>query len=297
MPFGEEVTLQNPPPDNRLFAGKERDPELGLDYFGARQLRTDLGRFLAPDPMSLVPEPVGAQGLGSYTYAASNPLALVDPSGMAPITFLNFTWGTGGASFGGYAPGWYGGGMSMGSLFGFSLSFSAGGSFSLFASESSHWPSIPQVPAGLPLTPPMQRGEGLLGWATQQILLSVDSIWGVPLQAPGLGEADKPLVDRSPDATVMLAITFARPGKAVSPAAWKSVRNLGPWLGMTVRQAVRNRGGLASTVNEAGYMADWTVAQVAEAYAHGSGPVKDQAYTALKMVKQAASKAQKYGGK
>ena len=59
LPFGEELNPQTPPHDKKLFTGQERDFETGQDDVGARQLRTDLGRFLAPDPMSL-----GAPGGG-----------------------------------------------------------------------------------------------------------------------------------------------------------------------------------------------------------------------------------------
>ena len=38
MPFGEEVAPPVPPQDKRLFTGKERDSETGLDYFEARYL-------------------------------------------------------------------------------------------------------------------------------------------------------------------------------------------------------------------------------------------------------------------
>ncbi len=82
LPFGEELAPQSPPRDKKLFTGQERDFETGQDYFGARQLRTDLGRFLAPDPMSSVPRVVGSQGINSYAYVRNNPLGLVDPGGL-----------------------------------------------------------------------------------------------------------------------------------------------------------------------------------------------------------------------
>jgi len=44
-PFREEVAPASPPAGTRLFTGKERDTETGLDYFGARYYRPDLGRF------------------------------------------------------------------------------------------------------------------------------------------------------------------------------------------------------------------------------------------------------------
>lgn len=90
--------------------------------------------------MALAPEPVGSQALGSYTYVSNSPMDSVDPSGMwgFNIGFGGFTWGPGGASGWGYVgggswagpSGWPGSGLSLGSLFGFSLSFSIGGSSS-----------------------------------------------------------------------------------------------------------------------------------------------------------------------
>ena len=50
MPFGEEVAPPPPPSDKRLFTGKERDSETGLDYFEARYYRADVGRFTTIDP-------------------------------------------------------------------------------------------------------------------------------------------------------------------------------------------------------------------------------------------------------
>ena len=82
LPFGEELNPQHEPPDKRLYTGQERDFETGQDYFGARQLRTDLGRFLAPDPITLVPRVVGAPGINSYVYVRNNPLRYIDPNGL-----------------------------------------------------------------------------------------------------------------------------------------------------------------------------------------------------------------------
>jgi len=52
MPFGEEVPPQTPQVDQRLFLGKERDAETGLDLFDARYLRGETGRFTSPDPVA-----------------------------------------------------------------------------------------------------------------------------------------------------------------------------------------------------------------------------------------------------
>jgi RHS repeat-associated protein len=74
LPFGEEWQAPVPPPDVRLFTGQERDAATGLDYFGARYYRSDLGRFTTPDPMG--------EGASLYAYVGSNPLRFVDPFGL-----------------------------------------------------------------------------------------------------------------------------------------------------------------------------------------------------------------------
>jgi len=82
MPFGEEVAPQNPPPDKRLFTGKERDAETGLDYFSARSLNALLGRFTTTDPLMSSGHPNDPQSWTRYTYARNNPLRFSDPFGL-----------------------------------------------------------------------------------------------------------------------------------------------------------------------------------------------------------------------
>ena len=80
LPFGEDWvdmkynTSQFDTPYK--FNGKEKDPETGLNYYGARYLNTDLSIWLSVDPMSdKYPH------LTSYNYCANNPVMLVDPDG------------------------------------------------------------------------------------------------------------------------------------------------------------------------------------------------------------------------
>jgi len=83
MPFGEEVAPPPPPSDKRLFTGKERDSETGMDYFGARYYRAGLGRFPTVDPVGgRLADP---QTLNRYAYARNNPLRYVDPTGMYEV--------------------------------------------------------------------------------------------------------------------------------------------------------------------------------------------------------------------
>ena len=87
------------------FTGKLRDPESGLDNFGARYDASSLGRFTSPDPQNLItvvhgmkagglPEAAAnnfllgfledPQNWNKYTYGLNNPLRFVDPTGAAP---------------------------------------------------------------------------------------------------------------------------------------------------------------------------------------------------------------------
>ncbi len=87
-PWGVEqyVKTNTCPVQNYKFAGKERDPDMGEDYFGARFYKGDMSRFFSPD-WSSGPEPVpyakldNPQTLNLYSYVGNNPTTLRDPDG------------------------------------------------------------------------------------------------------------------------------------------------------------------------------------------------------------------------
>jgi RHS repeat-associated protein len=81
-PFGEEVAPQTPPVDKRLFTGKERDAETGLDYFGARYLSCVSGRFVTADPLTASAQTRDPRTFNRYSYALNNPLKFQDPDGL-----------------------------------------------------------------------------------------------------------------------------------------------------------------------------------------------------------------------
>jgi RHS repeat-associated protein len=86
LPFGEEWQPAVPPGDPRLFTGQERDPETGLDYFGARYYRADIGRFTTTDPdLDVANGLFDPQTWNRYAYVRNNPLGYTDPDGRFPV--------------------------------------------------------------------------------------------------------------------------------------------------------------------------------------------------------------------
>ena len=93
LPFGEELCPSggtyivcggSPAGQSKRFTGKERDTETGLDYFGARYLRANAGRFTTIDPVYTWQENlVDPQRWNRYAYARNNPPKYVDPDGRA----------------------------------------------------------------------------------------------------------------------------------------------------------------------------------------------------------------------
>ncbi len=86
-----QVTTLNPPgnlnfANHYKFTGKERDPETGCDYFGARYYCNPIGRFITPDwaakPTSVPYANFGnPQSLNLYSYVQNNPTTMGDPDG------------------------------------------------------------------------------------------------------------------------------------------------------------------------------------------------------------------------
>jgi RHS repeat-associated protein len=78
-PFGgtayQAVRSRLEAPKRYRYAGKERDEETGLYYFGARYYAPWLCRWTTVDPAGL------ADGVNVYPYARNNPVRLTDPNG------------------------------------------------------------------------------------------------------------------------------------------------------------------------------------------------------------------------
>jgi RHS repeat-associated protein len=70
-------------------AGKERDSESGLDYFGKRYYGSSMGRWTSPDLVNVTEERMmnPSSTLNKYVYGGNNPLKYVDPDGQ-DITYF-----------------------------------------------------------------------------------------------------------------------------------------------------------------------------------------------------------------
>jgi RHS repeat-associated protein len=95
FPFGEvcsQSACGNTPSTvtTRQFAGKERDSETGLDYFGGRYLTSGSGRFTTIDPVLDVERALmNPQRWNRYSYALNSPFAYVDPDGRELYSVVN----------------------------------------------------------------------------------------------------------------------------------------------------------------------------------------------------------------
>jgi RHS repeat-associated protein len=85
-PWGGELQFVNNDTNDYKFAGKKRDTETGLDYFGARYYSNGLGRWVSAD-WSAAPIPVpyanfsDPQSLNLYGFVGGNPASKTDPDG------------------------------------------------------------------------------------------------------------------------------------------------------------------------------------------------------------------------
>jgi len=88
LPYGEDwVDKKYNSPQYETpykFNGKEKDPETGYHYYGARYLNNDLSIWLSVDPMS-----DERPNLTSYNYCQNNPIMLIDPDGNLDDHYLS----------------------------------------------------------------------------------------------------------------------------------------------------------------------------------------------------------------
>lgn len=93
-PFGDGLSCTGEDATEHHFTSKERDVESGLDYFGARYLSSNLGRWMTPDwaaaptdvPYANFGDP---QTLNLYAYVSNNPNTGIDMDGHDGVVGLS----------------------------------------------------------------------------------------------------------------------------------------------------------------------------------------------------------------
>ena len=84
--FGEIIKQLGNTQNSYLFAGEQRDPNLGLDYLRSRYLDINTGRFYGRDSFEgFLTVPYSLQ---SYIYVNNNSVNLIDPSGFTSLIEL-----------------------------------------------------------------------------------------------------------------------------------------------------------------------------------------------------------------
>ena len=73
------------------YTGQRLDSDDGLMYYGARFYDPSLSYFVSTDPTT--PDPSNPMDFERYSYARSNPLRYVDPSGYGPEDYYVFVNG------------------------------------------------------------------------------------------------------------------------------------------------------------------------------------------------------------
>ena len=81
--WGQILQDSNPGFQPFGYAGREFDPETGLVYMRARYYSPGEGRFVREDPIGF------RGGMNRFAYVRSNPVNLVDPSGLVDLNLLN----------------------------------------------------------------------------------------------------------------------------------------------------------------------------------------------------------------
>jgi RHS repeat-associated protein len=86
LPFGDlQTTTGSCDPSPLHFTGKPRDPESGLDDFGARHYSSTMGRFMTSDPLLSSGRPWAPQSWNRYAYLNNHPLSALDPTGLYDV--------------------------------------------------------------------------------------------------------------------------------------------------------------------------------------------------------------------
>lgn len=133
LSYGTRVRREDGESNALWYTGKPEESDFGLQYFGARWYDSQLGAFLATDPVSFTDQ--NPMSFNRYVYANASPYGYVDPDGRIPIDTL---WDLGNVAYdiGKITVGWATGNESL----------VIQGGKDLFADSIAM--AVPYVPAG-----------------------------------------------------------------------------------------------------------------------------------------------------
>jgi RHS repeat-associated protein len=81
LPFGDGYQASGTDDDPYHFATLDQD-NTGAEHAQAREDSNTAGRWMSPDPYVGSYDATNPQSFDRYTYAANNPLSLIDPTGL-----------------------------------------------------------------------------------------------------------------------------------------------------------------------------------------------------------------------
>jgi RHS repeat-associated protein len=314
--FGKVVSQSNAGVEFRYgYTGREQDGETGLDYYRARYYDASNGRFISEDPLGF------AAGDGNLTrYVGNSPTNWNDPSG---LDFALPSFGVPSINWGGFGQGLTKLGGSAGVVGGaaigvlsdlvFPQSLSNGDLPSSFKEKFRTEPGKFDPNYGLKPSAPLPARPNNTGNNAPLPQHNPNDVHNIPPfvipQKPHTGHEGCTPDWLSPYVFNSNTGNPKKNGENLNPdegsgenhdpnrltgGGRKALGNLDPFKDMTVADAIKARGGNQGNVNQVpNDYKQKTVAEVANLKATGD----EAADTALKMVKQASSKKQKYSGK
>jgi RHS repeat-associated protein len=98
QPFGEQVSVTGTPTQNLRFPGQYADSENSSVYNLSRDYVTGIARYIESDPLGLAGT-LNTQ-MNLYSYAAANPLSVIDPRGLIGAGVVGTISGEGGVGSG-----------------------------------------------------------------------------------------------------------------------------------------------------------------------------------------------------
>jgi RHS repeat-associated protein len=317
--FGKITSQSNPAVEFRYgFTGREFDAETGDYYYRARYYDAGVGRFIGEDPLGF-----GAGDANLTRYVFNSPTNYTDSSGEFVQVLVAAGAGVALAVGGAVIVATE---QSRRDLANDLNRLDIGQSFGRTLEGGRNWVNDRANDLGRWISPPLSDGTlsrdrgqeprpqiyvNPLPDPQRPVPLTRPRTDDLPNSIPGTDTGSfckiptntgnpqrpdlfKPYFQNNPEAVDGEGIEENQDPNRLTGGGRKAMRNLEGFKDMTVAEAIKARGGAQSNINQVpkDYQQK-TVAEIANLKATGD----EAADTALKMVKQASSKKQKYSGK